>query len=245
MVASFQHKDSPWDVFLISTGAGGVGLTLTRASRVILWDPSWNPSQDAQAVDRAYRIGQTQEVHVYRLLVANSLEEKMYEKQIHKAGMEKTIFTKHQEECVTVASGGNNTLTQERRFFDKHELCRVFSQIPSCNGTTCELLDRFEKEGVGQFKVTTTTSASTKDKDHRPYLNIVLRHSSVMGVSNHSNVYHLKRKSVFADAKNSSGEIDHAKKMKLNPTLSSSPLGTSTSAAEVESAMVVSDSFVE
>lgn len=53
-----------------STGAGGTGITLTGANRVILFDPSWNPADDMQAVDRAYRIGQTRDVIVYRMIAA-------------------------------------------------------------------------------------------------------------------------------------------------------------------------------
>lgn len=53
-----------------STRAGGTGITLTGADRVILFDPSWNPAEDMQAVDRAYRIGQTRDVLVYRMIAA-------------------------------------------------------------------------------------------------------------------------------------------------------------------------------
>jgi hypothetical protein len=159
-----------FDVLLVSTGAGGVGLTLTRASRVVVYDPSWNPSQDAQAVDRAYRIGQTKEVRVYRLFMAGGIEEKMYEKQVHKAGLETTIFTEGSK--------------PETRYFDKHELCKVFAQIPDGK---CELLKRFEQEGVAQV-----SDAHRHD--------LVRAHSSVIGISNHSKIYRQKRKAAFSDA---------------------------------------------
>lgn len=61
---------------------GGVGLTLTSANRVVIFDPSWNPATDAQAVDRAYRIGQTQNVIVYRLITCGTVEEKIYRRQV-------------------------------------------------------------------------------------------------------------------------------------------------------------------
>jgi len=172
MVECFQN--GMFDVFLISTGAGGTGLTLTRASRVILYDPSWNPSSDAQAVDRAYRIGQTNEVWVYRMYVGNSIEEKMYAKQIHKAGVEKTIFTK-----------GSNA---EKCFFDKKELCKVFEQIP--DGKRCEILDRFNRAQFGEA--------------NHPNLQLVVKHPCVIGATNHTTVYSQKRKSAFAEAQNSS-----------------------------------------
>jgi SNF2 family DNA or RNA helicase len=53
-------------VFLLTSQVGGLGLTLTAADRVIIVDPAWNPSVDNQSVDRAYRIGQTRDVVVYR-----------------------------------------------------------------------------------------------------------------------------------------------------------------------------------
>ncbi|KAG5182347.1 P-loop containing nucleoside triphosphate hydrolase protein, partial [Tribonema minus] len=62
--------------------AGGYGITLTGANRVVVYDPSWNPAEDRQAVDRAFRIGQTRDVVVYRMITAGTVEEKMYEKQV-------------------------------------------------------------------------------------------------------------------------------------------------------------------
>lgn len=59
-------------ICLLTTGVGALGLTLTGADRVVVTDPSWNPSVDAQAVDRAYRIGQTKNVITYRLIMCGT-----------------------------------------------------------------------------------------------------------------------------------------------------------------------------
>ncbi|XP_072132558.1 DNA excision repair protein ERCC-6-like [Mobula birostris] len=83
VVESFQRY-SHCSVFLLTTQVGGVGLTLTAANRVVIVDPSWNPATDAQAVDRAYRIGQTEDVLIYRLVTCGSVEEKIYRRQIFK-----------------------------------------------------------------------------------------------------------------------------------------------------------------
>jgi non-specific serine/threonine protein kinase len=72
------------DVFLISLKAGGTGLNLTSADTVIHFDPWWNPAAQAQATDRAHRIGQTRPVFVHQLIVAGSVEERMLELQQHK-----------------------------------------------------------------------------------------------------------------------------------------------------------------
>lgn len=80
------------DVFLISLKAGGTGLNLTRADTVIHYDPWWNPAAQAQATDRAYRIGQTQPVFVYNLIVAGSVEERMLALQQHKRHLASTLL---------------------------------------------------------------------------------------------------------------------------------------------------------
>lgn len=71
-------------VFLISTRAGGVGLNITSANKVVVVDPNWNPSYDLQAQDRAYRIGQARDVEVFRLVSQGTLEEIVYARQIYK-----------------------------------------------------------------------------------------------------------------------------------------------------------------
>ena len=72
-------------VFLISLKAGGTGLNLTGADMVIHYDPWWNVSTENQATDRAYRIGQRNNVQVYKLITKNSIEEKIYKLQERKA----------------------------------------------------------------------------------------------------------------------------------------------------------------
>jgi hypothetical protein len=78
------HQDSNIFIFLISTLAGGTGLNLTGANKVVIFDPNWNPAHDLQAMDRAYRFGQTRDVFVYRLLGAGSIEELIYARQLYK-----------------------------------------------------------------------------------------------------------------------------------------------------------------
>jgi len=79
-VKRFQ-KDPACGVFLISLKAGGLGLNLTAAEYVFLLDPWWNPAVEAQAIDRAHRIGQTRHVFAYRLLAADTVEDKIVELQ--------------------------------------------------------------------------------------------------------------------------------------------------------------------
>ena len=74
-------------VFLLSLKAGGVGLNLTSADTVIIYDPWWNPAAEAQAEDRSHRIGQTRAVTCIKLIVENSVEEKVLELQKIKADL--------------------------------------------------------------------------------------------------------------------------------------------------------------
>ena len=61
-------------MFLLSTRAGGLGVNLTAADVVIFYDNDWNPTMDAQATDRAHRIGRTKDIHVYKLITKNTIE---------------------------------------------------------------------------------------------------------------------------------------------------------------------------
>ena len=84
LVNEFNEK-SNIKVFLISLKAGGTGLNLTGADMVIHYDPWWNLSAESQATDRAYRIGQKNNVQVYKLITKNSIEEKIYDLQQKKS----------------------------------------------------------------------------------------------------------------------------------------------------------------
>jgi SNF2 family DNA or RNA helicase len=81
-VQRFQETDCP--LFLISLKAGGLGLNLTAAEYVFLLDPWWNPAVEAQAIDRAHRIGQRRPVFAFRLIARDTVEEKVLELQASK-----------------------------------------------------------------------------------------------------------------------------------------------------------------
>jgi len=85
-------KQGKADVFLISLKAGGVGLNLTEADTVIHYDPWWNPAAENQATDRAHRIGQDKAVFVYKLVVENSVEEKIIAMQEKKKALADAVY---------------------------------------------------------------------------------------------------------------------------------------------------------
>ena len=84
---SDSSRTPPSSSALLTSQVGGLGLTLTAADRVVIYDPAWNPAADSQSVDRAYRIGQTRDVVVYRLVTCGTVEEKVYRRQVFKGGL--------------------------------------------------------------------------------------------------------------------------------------------------------------
>ncbi|PWN29166.1 hypothetical protein BDZ90DRAFT_206447, partial [Jaminaea rosea] len=109
------NKDPSIFCFLISTSAGGVGLNLTGANKVVVVDPNWSPAMDAQAVDRAYRIGQTRPVTVFRLIGAGTIEELVYGRQVYKT------------QAAYQAGGGKNVATGGRRYFEGVEMNKKYT----------------------------------------------------------------------------------------------------------------------
>ncbi len=101
-----QFKRGEANVFLISLKAGGVGLNLTEADTVIHYDPWWNPAVERQATDRAHRIGQNKAVFVYKLIVENTLEEKIMDMQERKQALADGVYSK-------AGSGKNLKLTAD------------------------------------------------------------------------------------------------------------------------------------
>jgi SNF2 family DNA or RNA helicase len=92
VIKAFQEDDTI-GVFLLSLKAGGVAINLTAADYVIIFDPWWNPAVEAQAIDRTHRIGQTKRVIVYRMVVKNTIEEKMLELQEQKKELVEKLIT--------------------------------------------------------------------------------------------------------------------------------------------------------
>jgi hypothetical protein len=88
LVKNFNSASCSKGIFLLSAKAGGVGLNLIGANRLILFDPDWNPATDLQAMARVWRDGQQKDVFVYRLLSTGTIEEKIYQRQLFKGELQ-------------------------------------------------------------------------------------------------------------------------------------------------------------
>ncbi|KAJ1826043.1 DNA repair protein rhp26, partial [Coemansia sp. RSA 2599] len=105
------NRDKDIFVFLLTTRVGGLGVNLTGADRVILYSPDWNPSSDMQARERAWRLGQTRDVAIYRLMTAGTIEEKIYNRQIYKQFLSNKVLAD----------------PNQKRFFQSQSLQDLFS----------------------------------------------------------------------------------------------------------------------
>ncbi|XP_041032112.1 DNA excision repair protein ERCC-6 isoform X1 [Carcharodon carcharias] len=115
---SRYNENSSIFIFLLTTRVGGLGVNLTGANRVIIYDPDWNPSTDTQARERAWRIGQKKQVTIYRLLTAGSIEEKIYHRQIFKQFLTNRVLKD----------------PKQRRFFKSNDLTELFT-LSSLDGS--------------------------------------------------------------------------------------------------------------
>ncbi|XP_063395970.1 helicase SRCAP-like isoform X4 [Mytilus trossulus] len=118
-------------VFILSTRSGGIGVNLTGADTVIFYDSDWNPTMDAQAQDRCHRIGQTRDVHIYRLVSERTVEENILKKANQKRMLGDMAI-----------EGGNFTTT----FFKEQTIKDLFSEPSGLDSLVKEKEDRKEKE---------------------------------------------------------------------------------------------------
>ncbi|KAH9258083.1 hypothetical protein BASA81_003646 [Batrachochytrium salamandrivorans] len=124
-------------LFLLTTRVGGIGINLTGANKVIIFDPDWNPSTDSQARERAWRLGQTRPVTVYRLIVSGTIEEKIYHRQIFKQFLTNKVLDN----------------PSQRRFFKESDLKDLFTLT--------------EGDGGGGNRLTDTASSFYQDKQEK------------------------------------------------------------------------------
>jgi len=157
---------------LISTKAGGIGLNLIGADRVIILDPSWNPTSDDQAADRCYRIGQKKNVIIYRLVSCGTIEEKVYAKQIFKKGLENCINGTDSVDGVNGAKGN------AKKYCSTSMLSELLGAPKNYDISDTQI--KLEKQHTGQRRDYTGL---------KQYVTKVTNISTVFGISDHNLLY--------------------------------------------------------
>ncbi|XP_053433121.1 DNA excision repair protein ERCC-6-like 2 isoform X2 [Nycticebus coucang] len=138
------------NICLVSTMAGGLGLNFVGANVVVLFDPTWNPANDLQAIDRAYRIGQCRDVKVLRLVSLGTVEEIMYLRQVYKQQLHCVVVGSENAKRYFEAVQGSKEHRGE--LFGIHNLFRLRPQ------GSCLTRDILEREGQVEAGIMTATT---------------------------------------------------------------------------------------
>lgn len=184
-IDEFNGKGCEKFIFLLTTRAGGLGINLASADTVILLDSDWNPQVDLQAQDRVHRIGQTKQVHIFRFVIENSVEEKIIEKATAKLRLDQLVIQQGKltnlnkpltpEEMLSMIKYGASDLLNDGDSSNNKNSFDIETLLRKGEARTKELMEKYEKIGYenlhnfavdGLASITTTTTASElKDDD--------------------------------------------------------------------------------
>ncbi|KAI9699707.1 MAG: hypothetical protein M1836_002741 [Candelina mexicana] len=175
-IDEYNKPGSEKFIFLLTTRAGGLGINLTSADIVILYDSDWNPQADLQAMDRAHRIGQTKQVVVFRFVTENAIEEKVLERAAQKLRLDQLVIQQGRAQQQAKAAASKDELLN----MIQHGAEKVF-QSKGATGAlagssdlsddaidailkhgeerTAELNARYEKLGIDDLQKFTSDSA--------------------------------------------------------------------------------------
>lgn len=130
LVNHFNDPTKDEFAFLLSSKAGGCGLNLIGGNRLVLFDPDWNPANDKQAAARVWRDGQKKRVYIYRFLSTGTIEEKVYQRQMSKEGLQKVI---QQEQTDCDIQGNFFSAEDLRDLFTFHDTRSEIHEKMSCD----------------------------------------------------------------------------------------------------------------
>ncbi len=178
-IAAIDEYNKPGSekfIFLLTTRAGGLGINLTTADIVILFDSDWNPQADLQAMDRAHRIGQTKQVIVFRFVTEHAVEEKVLERAAQKLRLDQLVIqqgraqqaakaAQSKEELVTMIQHGASAVFESKgatgKLGSKSDLSEddIDEILKHGEERTKELNARYEKLGIDDLQNFTSENA--------------------------------------------------------------------------------------
>lgn len=175
-IDEYNKPDSEKFIFLLTTRAGGLGINLTTADIVILYDSDWNPQADLQAMDRAHRIGQTKQVIVFRFVTEHAVEEKVLERAAQKLRLDQLVIqqgraqqaakaAQSKEELVTMIQHGASAVFESKgatgKLGSKSDLSEddIDEILKHGEERTKELNARYEKLGIDDLQNFTSENA--------------------------------------------------------------------------------------
>ncbi|RCK65872.1 DNA repair and recombination protein RAD26 [Candida viswanathii] len=157
------NGDPNMHVFLLTTKVGGLGVNLTGADRVIIYDPDWNPSTDVQARERAWRLGQKKDITIYRLMTTGSIEEKIYHRQIFKTFLTNKILKDPKQRRFFKANDLHDLFTLGDQDEESTETAEMF-QDRGNNGGGSSMFKKKYKNDDDFYQVAKITGVSKLDK---------------------------------------------------------------------------------
>lgn len=140
-IDEYNEPGSSKFVFLLTTRAGGLGINLTTADIVILFDSDWNPQADLQAMDRAHRIGQTKQVRVFRFVSENAIEEKVLERATQKLRLDQLVIQQGRNAGNIGQQSNKATSKDELLTMIQHGAAEIFSKDSASNGENADDVD--------------------------------------------------------------------------------------------------------
>jgi len=173
--AMVDRLNDPTDdvfVFLLSSKAGGCGLNLIGANRLILFDPDWNPATDKQAAARVWRDGQKKRCYVYRFLATGSIEEKVFQRQLSKEGLQSVVAEEQSlESAISINELKDLFRLREDTISDTHEKykcerCSAEKISHSCLEIDLDEAARVDREDEARQKAANDQAGSSKSDEN-------------------------------------------------------------------------------
>lgn len=173
-IDDFNRPGSEKFLFLLTTRAGGLGINLTTADIVVLYDLDWNPQADLQAMDRAHRIGQKKQVKVYRFVTENAIEEKVLERATQKLRLDQLVIQQGRNGSAAAAKNKVGETKEDLLSMIQHGAKLVFeselltmdasedieSILAKSEKKTASLNEKFEKLGLDDLQKFTSDSSA-------------------------------------------------------------------------------------